>query len=395
MARMDQKLDLSLPAVPPPPDGERIEARARGLAGLIAGQESAVVYHRSDRLTAMVVVLNGRVVDAVAQSKTEVIKGVDVLDELGDVPVADLQVIGVPPRLARALPVYWRAPGATKELVGTLVQPGRRGAVLASSPTRGTGIVIFDERGIVASFADGQMRDEHAIDEILDDPASVIAPRVEPRAGRKPMDLHPGQVDEEPAPVEEEAPEPGPVPARPEPGPVPDRPEPVSARPEAPPGNPFESRPPGESRYEGFGGRPSGFPSAPDQGTQAPAGEFHPPAVSPGSPFGSPGDPFGGWGPGSFGQSSPTVPVSSPYGAPGGEPQLEQRRQAIVDLLQRELGRHAESVSAPFRTAPTLEALQGAAQALARESVRLVSPTRMQNLSLQATAIARGEQPPT
>ena len=379
---MDQKLDLSLPAVPPPPEGDRIEARARGLAGLIAGQESAVVYHRSDRLTAMVVVLNGRVVDAVAQTKTEVIKGVDVLDELGDLPVGDLQVIAVTPRLARALPVYWRAPGATKELVGSLVQPGRRGAVLASSPTRGTGIIVFDERGIVASFADGQMRDEHVIDEILDDPATVIAPRVEPRPGRKPVDLHPTQVDEEPEPVEEAAREPEqPPPA----------PEPVGAAAEPQPANPFESQPPSGGPHEGFGGPPAGFPAQPDQGggQQKQAGEFHPPAVSPSSPYGPPGDAFGGWGPGTFGQG-PTVPVSSPYS----DAQLEQRRQAIVDLLQRELGRHAESVSAPFRTAPTLEALQGAAQALARESVRLISPTRMQNLSLQATAIARGEQPP-
>jgi hypothetical protein len=88
------------------------------------------------------------------------------------------------------------------------------------------------------------------------------------------------------------------------------------------------------------------------------------------------------------------VPPSSPYGPPAAEAELEQRRRAIVDLLQRELGRHAESVSAPFRTAPTLDALEGAAQGLARETVRLVSSNRMQNLSLQATAIARGEQPP-
>jgi hypothetical protein len=346
MAAMDQKLDLSLPAVPPRPTGDPIEVRARGLAGLIAGQESAVVYHRSDRLTSMVVVLNGRVVDAVAQTATEVIKGLDVLDELGDVPVADLEVIAVAPRLARAIPVYWRAPGATKELVGALVQPGRRGAVLASSPTHGTGIIVFDERGIVASFAEGEMREESAIDEILDDPATVIAPRVEPRAGQKPVDLHPAEVAPEPAPV---APGPAPAPAP-----------------------------------------PSQFEAAPAAGGQA--GQFQPPAISPASPYGAPGDAFGAWGPSDF--VSPSVPTASPYGAPAAASQLDQRRQAIVDLLQRELGRHAESVSAPFRNAPTLEALQGAAQALAQETVRLISPTRMQNLSLQATAIARGEQPP-
>jgi hypothetical protein len=38
MAAMDQKPELSLPAVPPPPNGERVEIRARGLAGLTTAQ---------------------------------------------------------------------------------------------------------------------------------------------------------------------------------------------------------------------------------------------------------------------------------------------------------------------------------------------------------------------
>jgi hypothetical protein len=375
MAAMDQKPELSLPAVPPPPTGERVEIHARGLAGLIAGQESAVIYHHADRLTAMVIVIDGRVVDAVAETKTEVVKGVDVLDELGDVKVADLRVIGVTPRVARALPVYWRAPGATKELVGTLVQPGRRGAVLASSPTKGTGIVVFDERGIVASFVNGEVREE-AIDELLEDPATVIAPRVEARPGQQPVDLHPAQVEQEPgrvAPVADEL--------RAGPGPA-------AVAPGTPPASAFDIPTPGGDRYGGYGAPPGGgYPAAPDQ-------PGYPPPGSPGSPYGAQGDSFGGWGPSDFSRAGPAVPPSSPYGPPAAEAELEQRRRAIVDLLQRELGRHAESVSAPFRTAPTLDALEGAAQGLARETVRLVSSNRMQNLSLQATAIARGEQPP-
>jgi hypothetical protein len=382
MAAMDQKPELSLPAVPPPPNGERVEIRARGLAGLIAGQESAVVYHRSERLTAMVIVLNGRVVDAVADTNGEVVKGVDVLDELGEVPVAELQVIGVAPRVARALPVYWRAPGATKELVTTLVQPGRRGAILASSPTRGTGIVVFDERGIVASFVNGEVREE-AIDELLDDPATVIAPRVEARPGGRLMDLHPAEVEEEP---ELHAPAAAEVAARP---------APAAGVPDSPPPSAFDAPAPGPDRYAGFAGAPAaGYPAAPDPPGYAPPGEFHPPAAGPGSPFGGPGDPFSGWGPSGFAGTGAGAPAPAPYGTPAGEAELEQRRQAIVDLLQRELGRHSESVSAPFRTAPTVDALEGAAQGLAGETVRLVSSNRMQNLSLQATAIARGEQPP-
>lgn len=365
MAAMDPKPDLALPAVPPAPSGERIEARARGLAGLIAAQESAVIHHQSDRLTAMVIVLNGRVVDAVAQTNTEVVKGVDVLDELAEVPVADLEVIGVSPRLARALPIYWRAPGATRELVGTLVQPGRRGAVLAVSPTHGTGIVVFDERGIVASFVGGEMREE-AIDELLNDPATVVSPRLEPRPGTKLPDLRPGPVEEEAAPAATAPTAPPPVEAFHQP--------PTPSPREAVPGAGFES-PPSAGVYGGFGGAPA-YPS-------------------------QPGDQFGGWGPSGFAPATtpPAAPSPSSAPAPGAygaapDPQLEQRRQAIVELLEHELGRHAESVSTPFRTAPTVEALQGAAQALAQESVRLISPTRMQNLSLRATAIARGEQPP-
>lgn len=394
---MDQKLDLSLPAVPPAPAGERIETHARGLAGLIAAQESAVVYHRSDRLTAMVIVINGRVVDAVSESRTEVLKGVDVLDELGDLNIAELQVIGVSPRLARALPVYWRAPGATSEIVSALVKPGRRGAILASSPTHGTGVIVFDERGIVASFRDGSLQAGETIDEIFDDPETVIAPRVEMQAGRQLADLHPTtDVEEpEPEPIADQAPQPTPT------EPVP---EPVA-----------ESHPePAPSPFGGFGGftdapRPGdgpvpsldpppmgafpGTPAAEPAGYGAPAGFQPPEPVAGGYDPGAAGS-FAGWNPGAFEQHQPATAPDSPFGAPPVDPQLDQRRQAIVDLLQRELGRHAESVSPPFKTAPTLSALEGAAQALAGQNVRLISPTRMQNLSQQATAIARGEQPP-
>ncbi|MGH7921919.1 MAG: nucleoporin [Candidatus Dormibacteraceae bacterium] len=377
---MDEKLDLSLPAVPPAPAGERIEPHARGLAGLIAAQESAVVYHRSDRLTAMVIVLNGRVVDAVAETRTEVVKGVDVLDELGDLAIAELQVIGVPSRLARALPVYWRAAGANREIVDALVRPGRRGAVLASSPAHGTGVIVFDERGVVASFVDGEMRDE-AIDLILDDPATIIAPRAEPQHGRKPVDLRPTQVEDEPQPAAQVAA----AELEPQPEPVPETPQPLATAHEAtmPADNPAAADPapsnPGNSAVPSFGNPPQ-VPSG--------GGFPQPPEVNPAPSF-------GGWSTPGFGENDPTAPAPSPFGSAPVEAQLDGRRQAIVDLLQRELGRHAESVSAPFKTAPTIDALQGAALALATESVRLISPNRMQNLSRQASAIARGEQPAT
>lgn len=176
---MADKPQAALPAVPPVPHGEQVESKARALATLIASMEGAVIHHRSDRLTAMVIVVEGRVIDAIAETQDGVVKGVEVLDELADVPMTELKVTRVHGRLARVLPAYWRAPGAAREVVQGFLRPGRRGAIAVTAPS-GTGVLLFDEEGVVASYRDGEHSPgTDALEELLDDPQAVISARAD------------------------------------------------------------------------------------------------------------------------------------------------------------------------------------------------------------------------
>ena len=185
---MADKPQAALPAVPPVPHGEQVESKVRALATLIASMEGAVIHHRSERLTAMVVVVEGRVIDAIAEIPDGVVKGVEVLDELADVPVAELRVTRVHTRLARVLPAYWRAPGAAREVVEGFLRPGRRGAIAVTAPS-GTGVLLFDEEGVVASYRDGEHSPgADALEQLLDDPQAVISARADsmPAAAPRP-----------------------------------------------------------------------------------------------------------------------------------------------------------------------------------------------------------------
>lgn len=330
MAPMDAKPELAFPAVPPPPEGDRLEPRARGLAGLIAGLDSAVVYHRSEQLTAMVIVIGGRVVDAIAEGGGEVVKGIEVLDELSDVPVATMQVVGVEPRLARSLPVYWRAPGATREVVEALVRPGRRGAVVVSSYTHGTGMVVFDEKGVIATFLDGEQR-EDALEAVLADPDAIVSARAEPQTAESGTEPAPDRWRGTPTP------------------------EPVGAGPEDYSSSPRSWVPPGQPRTAEYAQEYAGSTAYAPGPTQ----QYPPPPPDEGA---------------------------------DGNGALEQRKQAILDLLQRQLGRHAEAVATPFRSATTTEALIEAADGLRGAQVRLVSSSTLQSLAQEAGSIARGDQ---
>jgi hypothetical protein len=331
MAPMDAKPELAFPAVPPPPEGDRLEPRARGLASLIAGLDSAVVYHRSQQLTAMVIVIGGRVVDAIAEGGGEVVKGIEVLDELSEVPVASMQVVGVEPRLARSLPVYWRAPGATREVVEGLVRPGRRGAVVVSSYTHGTGMVVFDEKGVIATFLDGEQR-EDALEAVLADPDAIVSARAEPQSADTGTETGPDRWRGTPTP------------------------EPVGAGPEDY-SSPRSWVPPGQPRPTGYAHGYAGST------VYAPA------------------------------PTSQQYPPPPPEDGADGNGALEQRKRAILDLLQRQLGRHAEAVAQPFRSATTTEALIDAADGLRGAQVRLVSSSTLQSLAQEAGSIARGDQP--
>lgn len=205
-----------LPAVPPAPRGEQVRSRARGLATLIAGLDSGVIDHRSAELAAMVVVVEGRVIDAIAQTPQAVVKGVDVLDELIEVQVDALQVIRVEPRLAHVLPAYWRAPGAAREIVRSFIRPGRRGAIAVAAPS-GTGVLLFDENGVVASYRDGEQKPgSDALDELLADPDVVLSARTD-----APAAAPPSQDNGRAASAAAQPPQPAALPQRPLPGPPP------------------------------------------------------------------------------------------------------------------------------------------------------------------------------
>jgi hypothetical protein len=247
----DAARPAALPAVPPVPLGERVQPKARGVATLIAGLESAVIDHQSDDLRAMVVVVNGKVIDAVAETRDGVVKGIEVLDELADLGVNDLKVTRVEARLAQVIPAYWRAPGASREVIQSFIRPGRRGAIAVTAP-RGTGVLLFDEKGVVASYRDGaQQPGGSALDELLDDPDVVLSARSDampPGASEAAATEHPPAqaeppVQRPPAPPEQSQGGGFPPPARP---------------PQPPPGTP------------GPMGRPFGPPPAPNVAPPAP-----------------------------------------------------------------------------------------------------------------------------
>jgi hypothetical protein len=216
------------------------------VATLIAGLESAVIGHQSNELRAMVVVVNGKVIDAVAETREGVVKGIEVLDELADLGVNDLEVTRVEARLAQVIPAYWRAPGASREVIQSFIRPGRRGAIAVTAP-RGTGVLLFDEKGVVASYRDGaQQPGGSALDELLDDPDVVLSAR---------SDAMPPGAFESPAeqpPAQAEAPPPRP-----------------QAPPEQPQGGGFQpARPP--QPPPGPAARPFGPPPAPNAPPPAP-----------------------------------------------------------------------------------------------------------------------------
>jgi hypothetical protein len=216
---MAAKPSAALPVVPPAPKGERVQPKARGLATLIAGLESAVIYHGSEQLVVMVLVVSGRVTDAIAEGPNGVVKGIEVLDELADVEVDKLEVTRVEPSVARVLSTYWRAKGAAREVVQSFIKPGRRGVIAITAPS-GTGVLFFDENGIVAGYRDGEHKPgRDALDGLLDDPDVVLSVRADAMpAGPPPSDNGRQQVAT-PSPVAPPVPEAPPSPAQPPPSP--------------------------------------------------------------------------------------------------------------------------------------------------------------------------------
>lgn len=325
----DEAKQAALPAVPPVPLGERVQPKARGVATLIAGLESAVIDHQSESLRAMVVVVNGKVIDAVAETRDGVVKGIEVLDELADLGVSDLQVTRVEARLAQVIPAYWRAPGASREVIQSFIRPGRRGAIAVTAP-RGTGVLLFDEKGIVASYRDGaQQPGGSALDELLDDPDVVLSARSDA--------MPPGSSEN-------------------------------------------ATEPPPQTQNQQHHLEPPARPQAP---LEPPPSSGFPPARPPQPPQQGPAPrPFG----------PPPAPNAGPPPAPP-SPEFDQRQQAIVAMVRQRLQRAAGPVEEQFQSARSIEDLVVAAERVRNLQLRMVNPLTLQGIADDAGAIARGERP--
>jgi hypothetical protein len=152
--------------LPPVPAGPEPHFRARSLAALIAALDDAVISYRAPTGDAIVVVIGGRVLDAVAvPAGRQPLVGLDALNALGPADSPYLRAAAVERRLALALPSYWREPDRLPPIstrwidaagmVEAIVRPGRRGVVILRSPAD-LGVVFFDESGLVAAYSQGR-----------------------------------------------------------------------------------------------------------------------------------------------------------------------------------------------------------------------------------------------
>ena len=164
MASGSAAVASALPVLPPVPSGPQPFFRARGLAALIASLDDAVVSYHGPAVEAIVVVVGGRVLDAISASGGDPpLVGLDALNVLG--PAADtpnLRAAALDRRLALALPSYWREPDRLPPISARWVDPaglleaivrrGRRGVVLLRSATD-FGLAFFDETGLAAAYS--------------------------------------------------------------------------------------------------------------------------------------------------------------------------------------------------------------------------------------------------
>jgi hypothetical protein len=159
-------LGPSLPVLPPVPVGPAPLFRARGLAALIASLDDAIISYRSRAGDALVVIVGGRVLDAIAAPLGRpALVGLEALNALGPADPADLHASSVDRRLALALPSYWReadrlAPIPARwvdaaGVVEAMIRPGRRGTIVLRS-SEDLGIVLFDEGGLIAAYSQSQ-----------------------------------------------------------------------------------------------------------------------------------------------------------------------------------------------------------------------------------------------
>ena len=153
----------TLPVLPPVPAGPEPFFNARGLAALIAALDDAVISYRGPSADAIVVVVRGRVLDAIAARAGHApVMGLDALNALGPADSANLHAATADRRLALALPSYWREADRLPPiparwvdaggLIEATIRPGHRGAVVLRSHSD-LGIALFDESGFIAAYS--------------------------------------------------------------------------------------------------------------------------------------------------------------------------------------------------------------------------------------------------
>ena len=163
MADASAAAATALPVLPPVPSGPEPFFQARGLAALIAALDDAVISYAGPHAKAIIVVVGGRVLDAIAAPAGHApILGLDALNAIGPADSANLHAATADRRLALALPSYWREADRLPPiparwvdpagLIEAMIRPDRRGAVVLRSPSD-IGIALFDESGFIAAYS--------------------------------------------------------------------------------------------------------------------------------------------------------------------------------------------------------------------------------------------------
>jgi len=163
MADASATVASTLPVLPPAPAGPEPVSNARGLAALIAALDDAVISYRGPHADAIVVIVGGRVLDAIAAPTGRApVMGLDALNALSPADSASLHAVATDRRLALALPSYWREADRLPPisarwvdaggLIEAMIRPGHRGAVVLRSQ-RDLGLALFDESGFIAAYS--------------------------------------------------------------------------------------------------------------------------------------------------------------------------------------------------------------------------------------------------
>jgi hypothetical protein len=163
MANASAAVASGLPLLPPVPSGPEPFFRARGLAALIAALDNAIITHYAPTGDAIIVVVAGRVFDAIAvPAGRPPLVGLEALNALGPADISSLRAATVDRRVALALPTYWREADRLPPisahwvdgagLVEAVIRRGRRGAVVLRAPAD-LGMVLFDESGLIAAYS--------------------------------------------------------------------------------------------------------------------------------------------------------------------------------------------------------------------------------------------------